>query len=154
MSFRGHGYVKDMYSARTPTSKLIDDVVQGIDKARWKTMMDRVNQALPPLWRMQMPTSHGRCGTRGDPSAIVKPDSIPVRSCRAPMALTFKSLLCSERHSEDRATPLTPSSSLGIAPTRLLSMTAHAQVPSKAVGVAKSAGHPYRQHQGKRFLPN
>ena len=79
MSFRGMDTSKDMYSARTPTtSELIDDVwYEIVDKSAWKTMMDRVNQALPPLEDASADETTGVVGTvGGDPSAIdsIKPD--------------------------------------------------------------------------------
>ncbi|MBF4803570.1 MAG: LCP family protein, partial [Lancefieldella parvula] len=72
MSFRGMDTSKDMYSARTPTtSELIDDVwYEIVDKSAWKTMMDRVNQALPPLEDASTDETTGVVGTvGGDPSA-------------------------------------------------------------------------------------
>ena len=79
MSFRGMDTSKDMYSARTPTtSELIDDVwYEIVDKIAWKTMIDRVNRALPPLEDASADETTGVVGTvGGDPSAIdsIKPD--------------------------------------------------------------------------------
>ena len=79
MQFRGLDTAKDMYSGRTPTnSELIDDVwYEIVDQSAWKKMMDRVNQALPPLEDTSQDETTGITGSvAGDPSAAdnIKPD--------------------------------------------------------------------------------